>query len=133
MENYESNSININNNIFKPGGAIGRLTYFWQGLVFGLFEGVMVGILEGLLILGKKLNPVVLSPIILLNIIIILLSIYVYWLLLHKRCVDILGKKEHSVLMAIGMIIASLIPYIGFIPPLYTLFAKGKISSKVSY
>lgn len=129
MENIEE--IRINNNILKPGGAVGRLTYFLQALALGLITGVVGGIAESILKIGNAGN-IILFPVALLIFAIILVSIYACFLLIHKRCVDILGKKEKSVLMAAGMILAGLLPYVGIITGLYLLFAKGRISSNVN-
>lgn len=128
MENTES--ICINNNILKPGGAIGRLTYFWQGIVVGLLSGILAGILTSLASLSKvQAGSIFAIPIILLALALILLTLYACFLLLHKRCVDILGKRENAVWMVIGAILIGCIPYVGFLVGLYLLFAKGKISS----
>lgn len=129
MENMEP--IQINNNILKPGGAIGRLTYFWQGLVLGLISGIFAGVAENLLSAGKA-STILLLPVVLVGFVVILVSVYACLLLVHKRCVDILGKRENSVVMAAGIILANLIPYVGIIAGLYLLFAKGKISSNVN-
>lgn len=126
MENMEP--IQINNNILKPGGAIGRLTYFLQGLALGFVTGILAGVAENLLKMGNAGN-VIFLPLALLSLIIVLVSVYACILLIHKRCVDILGKRTNSVPMAIGLILAGLIPYVGIVTGLYLLFAKGKISS----
>lgn len=126
MENMEP--IQINNNILKPGGAIGRLTYFLQGLALGFVTGILAGVAENLLKTGGA-SSVIFLPLALLSFLVVLISLYACVLLVHKRCVDILGKRENSVPMAIGLILAGLIPYVGIVSGLYLLFAKGKISS----
>ncbi len=126
MENLEP--IQINNNIIKPGGAIGRLTYFLQSLALGLVTGILAGVAESLLKMGNAGN-VIFLPLAFLCLIVVLISVYACILLIHKRCVDILGKRTNSVPMAIGLILAGLIPYVGIVTGLYLLFAKGKISS----
>lgn len=126
MENMEP--IQINNNILKPGGAIGRLTYFLQGLALGLITGILAGVAENLLKMGSA-GSVIFLPLAILSLLVVLVSVYACVLLIHKRCVDILGKRTNSVPMAIGLILAGLIPYVGIVTGLYLLFAKGKISS----
>lgn len=120
--------IQINNNILKPGGAIGRLTYFLQGLGLGFVTGILAGVAENLLKTGGA-GSVIFLPLALLSLVIVMVSVYACLLLVHKRCVDILGKRTNSVAMAIGLILAGLIPYVGIVSGLYLLFAKGKISS----
>lgn len=121
--------IQINNNILKPGGAIGRLTYFLQGLALGFVTGILAGVAESLLKMGNA-GSVIFLPLALLSLVIVLVSVYACILLIHKRCVDILGRRENSVVMAFGLILAGLIPYVGIVSGLYLLFAKGKISSR---
>lgn len=129
MENVEG--IQINNNILKPGGAVGRLTYFLQALALGLITVIVSGIAESTLKMGNTSN-IILFPVALLSFAIILVSVYACFLLIHKRCVDILGKKEKSILMAVGLILAGLLPYVGAITGLYLLCTKGEISSPVT-
>jgi uncharacterized membrane protein YhaH (DUF805 family) len=128
MENSES--ICINNNMIKPGGAIGRLTYFWQGLILGFTSGLLAMIIVAFsnLIKGAD-NSFFALLLALLAIVLIVLTLYVSVLLMHKRCVDILGKTKNSVVMVIGIILIGLIPYVSLIAGLFLLFMPGKITS----
>jgi hypothetical protein len=103
--------------ISKSTDALGRLLYFGYLFFINLIS-------FGLLIaFGSNGGPIF--------IIVLLFNLFFVFHLTHKRCIDILGKKEKSVIMTLGLLFACLIPYVGFISLLYLLFAKGKISSKV--
>lgn len=130
MESNIDTSISINKNIFKSGGAIGRLNYFWQRLLVLLIFGFIVKVLE-LVPHSPQIasNKIILIIGFLVSIANIITLIYTSLLLVYKRCVDILGTKSNALLMTIGMIVLCIIPYVNFFANLYLILQKGKIST----
>ena len=121
--------IEIQNNIFKVSGAIGRWRYFLNNLIVIITFSIIAFLISGI-------NPSALaSPdtaVVSVRIIQGLYLIAAFPLLVIneiKRITDIMGSRDNIIFWVILVAILSFIPVINAITGLFLCFKKGKISS----
>jgi uncharacterized membrane protein YhaH (DUF805 family) len=118
--------LEVSNKLFKSGGVMGRLDFFFAHLkLTGFTLLACTPILIGVALFGEKgkLIGTVMAAVAGLPVFV------AYYYTMFKRLRDIRGSTEKQVGYQTALVISMLIPVISLVPTLALFFMPGKITS----
>ncbi|WPU67079.1 hypothetical protein [Peredibacter starrii] len=118
------NNLNINKNLFRRGGILGRMDYFKNMMI--LFAATMVIYIVSF---REVITNEALEAAFFVTMLVLLIGIsYLSLINSFKRLRDLRGKTHNEIPFQIGLAVLMAIPYLSIIPLGILLFAEGAVT-----